>query len=477
MKTKITVLCVAIFAMATVNAQNVVIDNFEGGIKSWEEGVYPVDDEGEFTVGPAVHFAIVDNPWPDGINDTEKSGEFTSQGKPTLFGIAIGQEIYFSKYSTIRLTAMAGAGSDNNSLKVVVYNDAAGYEASGVSKTFTITGEEEWNVIEFDVSNYPSKPEYYNRIGFLFNPDTWENNDGTFVLDEIELIPATTTIPDVLLRETFGFPNADEGYFIGGTRYLIDVWGRFTSINEADISFAGNDEGLWFFTPWGIREAVSQPYKDCESVAVGVYPGEDLYFSNIDIKNISTISLNFGYCYHDWNADNADVYKYRPSVAARVDDGDWVTLTTESAFPSEDKHLVFVNNDGVIEEIESYDINLWFLLDYPVALTGNKMDIRFYNENTDEWAKYLIDNVIVKGFLTTGLQNIQASQTKAFVSNNLLTVNVDNVKEIGVYSVTGNKLASNYNSNTLKVSSLPKGVYIASVVLENNQTTVVKFIK
>ncbi|MDR2804460.1 MAG: hypothetical protein LBB85_02290, partial [Dysgonamonadaceae bacterium] len=151
MKKKVTLWFVAIFAMATVNAQNIVIDDFEGNAKSWEEGVYPIGDEGEFTVGPAVHFAIVDNPWPDGINDTEKSGEFTSQGKPTLFGIAIGREIYFSKYSTIRLTAMAGVGSgDNNSLRVVVYNDVAGYEASGIGKTFAITGEEAWNVIEFN---------------------------------------------------------------------------------------------------------------------------------------------------------------------------------------------------------------------------------------------------------------------------------------------------------------------------------------
>ncbi|MDR0683233.1 MAG: T9SS type A sorting domain-containing protein [Dysgonamonadaceae bacterium] len=473
MKKKITLGLVAVFTMAMASAQNISIDDFEGDAKSWEEGFYPTSDDGVFTVGPAVHFAVVENPWPDGINGTEKSGEFTSQGKPTLFGTAIGREIYFSKYPTIRLTAMAESG-ESNSLRVVVYNAEAGYEASGVGKTFPITGEGAWNVIEFNVSDYPSKPEYYNRIGFLFNPDTWEDNNGTFVLDEIELIAATTTIPDVLLRETFGFPNAEEGYFIGGTRYLN--WDRFTSTNEADITFAGNDAGLWFFTPWGIRNVASQPYKDCESVAVGVFPGEDLYFSNIDIKNISTISVNFGYCFHDWNQDNADVYKYRPSVAARVDGGDWVTLTTESAFPSAEKHLVI---DDAGNEIESYDINLWFLLEYPVALTGNKMDIRFYNENEGgEAAKYLIDNIIVKGFVgSTGLENIQASKVKAFVSNNLLTVNAGNVKEIVVYNVAGNKLTSNYNSNTLEVSSLSKGVYIASVVLENNQTTVVKFIK
>ncbi|MDR2805487.1 MAG: T9SS type A sorting domain-containing protein [Dysgonamonadaceae bacterium] len=43
--------------------------------------------------------------------------------------------------------------------------------------------------------------------------------------------------------------------------------------------------------------------------------------------------------------------------------------------------------------------------------------------------------------------------------------------------MAGSKLASNRNSATMNVSSLSKGVYIASVVLENNQTTVVKFIK
>jgi hypothetical protein len=474
MKKRITLGLIAIFAMVTVNAQNIVIDDFEGGAKAWEEGVYPLD-EGDFTVGPAVHFAIVDNPWPDGMNDTEKSGEFTGQGKPTLFGIPIGQEIYFSKYPTIRLTAMARIGSEDNSLRVVVYNDEAGYQASGVSKTFKIAGEEEWNIIEFDVSNYPSKPAYYNRVGFLFNPDTWEDNYGVFVLDEIELVAATETLPVVLLRETFGTPNEAESYWRGeGARATVEEWGeRFTSYNDATISCVTNDPaGLKLGNLW-LTFPEYQPYKEAESICAGLDKGESLTFSNLYTKDITTITVSFAYLvwagWQDMGASWAP--QMRPTVEASVDGDTWVALQTASAFPPEEQ--VQLN-----EEYFGYAISSWFLLEYPTALTGDRLAIRISNQNEEEHTFY-VDNIIVKGFLgTTGIKNIETAQAKAFVNNGIFTVLSDtNVKEIVVYNVAGNKLASKYNSNTLEVSSFPKGVYIASIVTGNNQKSVVKFVK
>jgi hypothetical protein len=461
--------------VVTVNAQNIVLDNFDGGAKAWQEGVYTGD---AFSIAPATNFAVVENPWPDGINDSEKSGEFTNPGEAVAFSIAIGKQIYFSKYPKLKLTAMAMEENEQNRLQVVVYNDVDGYKASGVNKTFTIIGEQEWNVIDLDLSSFPSKPGYYNTIGFLFNP-SWEENDKQFVLDEIVLEEATTTIQETLLRETFGYANSSEGYWIEPTRYSVEGWGRFTSASEAEIS-STNAEGMYLRSLWGVQE-YTQPYKDCDGIALvmGPGPGEKVSFSNINIKNISEISLDFGYLFWtDWNWNDDHAVTHRPGVEARVDGGEWVALTTESAFPADEKIINKTSEDAAGDE--GYQVRSWFLLHYPIALTGNKLDIRYTNDAATEWDTYCVDNIVLKGNLQAGngLKNVLSTQANAFVNNDVLTVVSDtNVKEIAVYTVAGSKLTSNRNSATLNISRLPKGVYIASVVMEDNQKTTVKFVK
>ena len=64
-----------------------------------------------------------------------------------------------------------------------------------------------------------------------------------------------------------------------------------------------------------------------------------------------------------------------------------------------------------------------------------------------------------------------------FISENILTVTVDNIQKIEIYDITGRLICENSGKNTINVENLQKGVFIIKVYTEEMQVVISKFIK
>jgi len=64
-----------------------------------------------------------------------------------------------------------------------------------------------------------------------------------------------------------------------------------------------------------------------------------------------------------------------------------------------------------------------------------------------------------------------------FISENILTANVDNVEKIEIYDMTGRIVCTSSGKNTINVGNLQQGVFIIKIFTEDLQVISSKFVK
>lgn len=531
MKRRFTFLAVMAMVLSTVFGQtNIVVDDFEGVDKAWKEGKY-VGTDMTFELTDATHFETVDNPWADGVNGSNKVGKLTNYMETNVaFSIVLGNQIYFSKYPTISFLALfdADEANENNTIVAVLYNSTDGFNSSAIRKSFSLPTTD-WTAFELDLSLFPSKPAYYDMVGFMFNPD-WEDNDTEVHIDDITILAAEDeNMKEVVLYETFGttgyieFDTLVGGFDVKTSGLLSNVkieckkdyyWQEYLDLDGGQDSINADtriqelrpdstDANIKIFTPWIPYDpwpTVLQPYKDAESVACGIYPNSSLYFKEMDVSGVEQLTMGFAYMNHTWNlpGGNWDA-AIRPTVLASVDGGEWTEITTISTMPpSSPQQYTIKASDGVTDSVVTWFSNAqWFYLEYPIATEGSTLDvaisnrawsIHFYNADgvtpeypgAPEWAKLLIDNVTIKGdMIETGLSSVTIDNTiDVFIINDEVTIDTpEDVILVKFYDLLGKEALSVTNSKVVDVSSIPGGVYILKVETADGELSSAKIIK
>jgi hypothetical protein len=525
MKRSLTLfLGMALTSAVAFSQTDILIDNFEGSAKTWQEGVY-TGTEMTFGLTPSTHAEVVDNPWAAGANESAKSGKFTNYNVLNVaFSINLGQEIYFSQHPKITFSALTETQNDNNKITVVLYNSTDGFNKSVLKKTFDLKTTD-WESFEIDFSAYPSKPSYYNTIGFMFNPD-WETNETVFFVDDVKVVatPQGTSLSEVALFENFGTTGWIEtdapvsGFDTNGSGliskneatiicrednvlkpYPVDETNNIIQEQFVqELNAAGAETNVKIFTPWGVN-AAQQPYKNAGGISCGVYPNSSLYFNGINISKVDNATLSFAFMNHTWNVDggNWDA-QLRPTVYASVDGGAWSQLTTNSTFPDGLNKATYVikAKDGVTDStVYWYQVNQNFLIEYAIP-EGNTIDIAISNRSngitfysadgvTEEphgeigWARFLIDDVSIKGNLATGIKKVRNSGLiNVYKSQNTVTIlSSQDVAEAVLYDLSGKQVMTVVNTKSFDVSKLNKGIYIIKVQTADGKVSSAKIVK
>lgn len=103
-----------------------------------------------------------------------------------------------------------------------------------------------------------------------------------------------------------------------------------------------------------------------------------LVISNIDVSGYEELTLSFAMAWQIWWA-NPGIPSFRPTLEAKVDNGDWVTLTqTESQFPTAD---------------QQFKVILLPIISNGANLNGEKLSIRISASTSN--SQYRLDDLVV----------------------------------------------------------------------------------
>jgi hypothetical protein len=528
MRKKFTLLLGMALTWTMSFSQNIVIDNFEGTAKSWKEGSYDASDQ--FSLVSSTHLTSVANPWSSSLNTSASVGKFTNFGTANIaFSITFSDSIRFSAYPKLTFTALGDVAGKSDTVVAILYNNVAGFKSSIIKTTAILTTSGDWEAFEIKFDQFASKPGYYNTVGFIINPSS--TNTSVMYLDNITLVYDAVNTKEVVFNETWGtcpssYVDTDDSlknfkkYSTGltgdvKTEYKYDYYwqeyldkdGGTDSINTVTrVQKLRPDTAelkIKIFTPWGVQTAL-QPYKNAGDISVGIYPNTSLYFKDLNIKGFTNIKFNFAFMNQTWNLENGNVEAgVRAAAYARVDGGAWIKLTNTTPYPPTTKQQFTIKaKDGVTDSTVNWYANCqWYYIEHSISLTGSTLDVAIQNPSWGvnyfapdgvtqvypgplNWLKYQVDNVSVSGDVTritkpNGI-NKPAEIASVIIYNSHDVVYVKSVKDVStvtIYDLSGRKVKTTFNTKTVSISSLNKGIYIVNARMADGTTETSKIIK
>jgi hypothetical protein len=239
-------LCLVVFA---ANAQRTLVD-FEGG------GIFTFTDQ--FNTGSG-GFAIIENPDPSGINQSDSTGQFieAADGDPWAgFFMDSGEGVDSVDLATGQSEICIDvwmAQTGNLSLKVERVEGGGAVDAFEPNPGVEVNTTSEWTTVCQDYAGTSFENSYTNRLVFIFNLTSTPTADQTHFFDNVVQPNVTVNTTELFRGELVKiFPNpATYNIFFstdGTPRTILvsDMMGRTIDSYE---DFTGNNIRVSGYAP------------------------------------------------------------------------------------------------------------------------------------------------------------------------------------------------------------------------------------